>query len=489
MTDSTTWSKPPRKRLRVALSRLWALSPLLAGITTPAYLLLAARKLRSRVLAVEAGLVLCAVVVAFILAASNDDSLNTGGGFIFIGLMLGGTSQAFVLRRQIHGYTRPVPATTSVAWAPPVAGPGAAWDPNAFPKGQREYVDPMRPNTWATPFDCDGRDSHDVTTPPLRLLGLAFFGGAVSVATALYLHFPMGAFSAGIGLILTPLIAASSRQQIEGPVFIYRRGWRRRRLRLDTATEAHVVVRRTRKGGPLKSTGLYVLGPDAPSPVKISVGAFRPGISDLRAHLAGWLLRDGVTRDSGVERLLHGELSISPPVRRRTRVLVLTMNSLVYTVILAGLLLQIFVFRPSGPATSASSCLQSAPPGASPTARQYLADLNASDRAWVAVSNTLAHNDLLTPEVLERQSAADQAFVTSINKITFDGPVAPVAADYANRIDMYDQLLRVAAQDPSTFNGMRPTIHPLNQARESDAAQMRTDLGLPSSQCAVIRPL
>ncbi|HVY10018.1 MAG TPA: hypothetical protein VHB18_07720 [Mycobacteriales bacterium] len=493
-TPSRASSARQGTRLATVGSVLWALSPLLLGFTAGPYLWWAYRRLNNRWIAFEAVVAALVTIGGFVLAQAASERVSDGGGYLLCAAMVYGTGRALVLRPRIRRHATPAlpgaadnrpDAPTDVAWGPVEARPPAAWDPAGFPATARPASDPLRPDTWATPFDCDGRDHHDLTVPATHTIAYALTG-LLSVSLAGITHEYARTLATGIPLLLFPALAAAFRQQIDGPVVTYRTWGVRHTFRLDTATEAHVIARRSRKSRPLPRS-LYVAGPDAAKPVRIALGTFRKGGRDARAHLAGWLLRDGVVVDAEVRQLLSETASPAPSSTSTKVKRLRAANILAHAVVITGLVLEVFVVN-HGPATSASQCVQDPPANASEVAREYLADLNAGTAKWIAVSNTLRHNDLLTPSVLKAQEEADQSFLASIRTISFPAAIEPLAADYISNVQSYDVTIDAATERPDVFEKLRPMIHRFDQARQSDAAQLRTKLGLPASHCPLFRP-
>lgn len=264
------------------LSVAWALSPILFGITAGPYALWAGRRTHRRDWINEGYLDLAITAGWIALLASTGDSSsgNAVGGFVVIAQALVGTARALSMRRAVQAQ---LPASSPTANADAAPTP---WRPEAFPIGSTQGAI-RSPAASSVPIQCDGQDAHDPYLSPRQYLtGAVVFVLGGAVLNLLY--------SNGSGLTLGAVCAvmyaglAAFHQRLDGPVVIYRRWGVRGEFRLDTATAVRVVT-------PGFGRTLAIYGPDSSSRIHLRLRMAHVVSPEVRAHLGGWLLRDGVT--------------------------------------------------------------------------------------------------------------------------------------------------------------------------------------------------
>jgi hypothetical protein len=264
-----------------------ALSPLALGLTTGPYLWWASHRLHDRKVAVEAWSAAAIFVAGVALDVPSSTVLDDIGTSLLLGLMLLGTGRALMLRRRIRGQATAQSASTTPATA--LTESPASWNPDAFPAGRQLFADPSQPTSWTASLSlvCNGRDEHCVGLTPSQAWTYAAVGAAITGACVL-LHTSEFAGTGG-GLMTVPIFAPLVRQRLHGPVVKYRRWGVAQDVHLDTAV---AVTAATRWGRCMRRT-LAVTGPSGENPVRVRVGT--SGQVAVRAHLAGWLLREGVS--------------------------------------------------------------------------------------------------------------------------------------------------------------------------------------------------
>jgi hypothetical protein len=130
-------------------------------------------------------------------------------------------------------------------------------------------------------------------------------------------------------------------------------------------------------------------------------------------------------------------------------------------------------------------------PDVAPTAqgRAYLLAVQAAQPSWNLVTYSLAsengevhHNDLV------EQAVGDRGFLTSLRAISFTGSAAVPADFLTSALDTYVTLLDEAAAHPGYFSAQQRLFAQIDNARAEASGQLRSSLGLPSSNCTVLRP-
>jgi hypothetical protein len=464
----------------------WALSPLAMGVPAAFCIAWAARRLNSVRLAAMAGVFGAATLIATLLLVFGSDSQQDTGSALLTAIGILGATQNLLLRPRLFAATTATSTLSSCVVQ-------AAWNPMAFPAAGGGPADPRNPATWHTPFECDGRDGHEIGMPPRQAL-LFMVPGIVVTAGCLWLHIYARPLGTGIGLLLVPAFAEAFRAQVIGPKVIYRVWGTSHTFRLDRATGVDLA---TTKKGKLLPHSLALTGPDSAKPVKITVAnPKRPNNPQVRAHFAGWLLRDGVIITPRAHELLaHGPaIRQSRPLRGWTRTMLwLTpVLTVLFVTVAVGLrLASSTAANANAPdiATSASQCQETAPANTSPVARAYLADLNNAYAGWVNVSQSLiAENHDPHQDDLANEMTTDVNLVRGIRTIPFSGPAAATAGQLAATLDDYAEALQTSVDQYGYFAAHEHQIQQINRSAMPLAAELRTELGLPKSRCTYWAP-
>jgi hypothetical protein len=260
----------------------------LFGLTIGPYVLTVAYRTRSRVLALEGSIWIVATVAVYALTINSGDDSNAGtaAGLLLLSAMVAGCGRAMILRRRVARQTLDAPPAAVLEAAP------ATWNPSAFPAAHQSGA------SWSSPLVCDGQDEHYLGTTPRQAWAFAA-GGAALLAVGIPLNVS-DLFVAGGVLIVTPVVAASTRQRVNGPLIRRRDMGVASSVRLDTATSVAAATNPTRLPG---RRAIEITGPDTARPVRVFVGFARH--TAFRTHLAGWLFREGVTMTPDAAAMLR----------------------------------------------------------------------------------------------------------------------------------------------------------------------------------------
>jgi hypothetical protein len=139
------------------------------------------------------------------------------------------------------------------------------------------------------------------------------------------------------------------------------------------------------------------------------------------------------------------------------------------------------------PGAFASGCVEKVPAGASSEARAYLEAADQAYKGWTLVTRSLeSENGLVSVGDLLAQAAADRGFVAGLSKIHFTGAAASDAAQLVNVVQRYDAILIQHSKHPAPLDDSQ--VPTLDNLRAAESSQLRDELGLPQSNCVVLRP-
>lgn len=273
-TDSTAGprakvSAEERGALRLWLSFAWATAPLLVALPAGPCFAWAAWKLRSRWLALCAGVYIVGTIVFGALAAETDWRGDLAGA-VGLAVMAGATVHALVIRRRVFNLVRP----PTVMAAPPPQDRMAS-----FPASPARS-DPLDPATWHLPFSCTGHDRHRLGLPLGQTFGYAASGAALLAATVI-LDLSERALGPALGALLVPVLVAMFSQELDGSTLRYRWWGVSRVLRLDEVGSVRVAPR---------SWGSSTLVLEAPGqrPIRVALRtAAYVAEPQVRQHLRG----------------------------------------------------------------------------------------------------------------------------------------------------------------------------------------------------------
>lgn len=307
-------------------SFLFVCAPLAIGIPAPFTFAWAGRRLRSKSLAFEAAAYGVIVVGCLTLSGSHGAANSLAGGLLFL-VMIVATARAFGIRRQVF----PLPPTLQAA---AVVVPHSLDFEPTFPAETAEPLDPSKPASWVKPVLCTGSDSHQLSMPLPRTIGPALLGAGI-VALDAATHAANRSLGVGIGLLLTPAIAAMFSRRVEGPTLYYRRWGIEHALRLQSVTEVTTTSSKT------TSSTVSLNAPGLPRRINVVLRSKTWTLgADARDHLYGWLHRPGVQFAPAALRLLtEGPLPISTGSRRRGLRIVLVGISFCASLVALGIYL------------------------------------------------------------------------------------------------------------------------------------------------------
>jgi hypothetical protein len=134
---------------------------------------------------------------------------------------------------------------------------------------------------------------------------------------------------------------------------------------------------------------------------------------------------------------------------------------------------------------AAARCAPALPAGASAAARDYARILDTSYRDDILLSLSLqASGRVSDPGQRTEMLRLDQMKATAIEA---DGLLAASAAPFLDALRRYDALLGRSI-DASSWTTNSDAVHAADDRRTQAAGALRTKLGLPPSNCDVLRP-
>jgi hypothetical protein len=167
--------------------------------------------------------------------------------------------------------------------------------------------DPGNPATWVRTPTCDGNDRHELGMPLRQAVGLAL-GGLALVALSLHFHRYGHSFTAGIVMLLVPPITRATARWVDGPILLYRRWGRLKRLDLRTVTA--VTAKKAR------SDTVALSAPGLRRPLRLIMRTRRHAMpAAAREHLRRWLQTPDARWNAAAEAVL-GDKPVAVSVRR-----------------------------------------------------------------------------------------------------------------------------------------------------------------------------
>jgi hypothetical protein len=143
----------------------------------------------------------------------------------------------------------------------------------------------------------------------------------------------------------------------------------------------------------------------------------------------------------------------------------------------------------NAPAVDASSCQESIPAGASPAATAFLNALNSSYVGWTQISRSLvAEHYHVHLDDLQTEYSIDTQFVATVQQIPFTGAASATAQQYIAVVNDYLTALKAAIFQFTYYDSDHARFVQLDATRSALSHQLRSELGLPSSRCSVLRP-
>jgi hypothetical protein len=146
----------------------------------------------------------------------------------------------------------------------------------------------------------------------------------------------------------------------------------------------------------------------------------------------------------------------------------------------------------AAPQTALGGC--SIDPDVATTAqgRAYLLAVQAAQPTWNLVTSSLnserGEDGDVQQNDLAEQAGADRGFLAGLKAISFTGTAAQPAGYLTSALTTYVSLLDQAAAHPGYFSAQQRIFAQVDEARAEASDQLGTALGLPSSNCTVLRP-
>ncbi|SDJ48236.1 hypothetical protein SAMN05444157_3579 [Frankineae bacterium MT45] len=208
--------------------------------------------------------------------------------------------------------------------------------------------------------------------------------------------------------------------------------------------------------------------------------------------------------DAGEARLggAFGVHDAPRPVRRRPALIlaVAVSSGLVTAAVVGSILYHVSRSAPVQSAgtpagtpdfASGSGCQPGDAPTAAPTAAAtgYLAAVAAAMPSWLRVDASLAaHPGQIANRDLGGEVAADQIYLSKLAAITFTSPAAATEKQLATAVGNYDTILTDALGESSYLRDHRSEETDALDRRTAASALIHVELGLPPSQCSLLRP-
>lgn len=117
--------------------------------------------------------------------------------------------------------------------------------------------------------------------------------------------------------------------------------------------------------------------------------------------------------------------------------------------------------------------------------QQYIQEIINQNQQLNAISTAIkANNYLASNAIIEQQIAADQQYITALQKISFPAHFRPYVSNLIAAVQNYDVLIR----QEETTNVPESTLNDARNTQEAAAKQLHTVLGLPPSTCGFYGP-
>jgi Protein of unknown function (DUF2510) len=140
------------------------------------------------------------------------------------------------------------------------------------------------------------------------------------------------------------------------------------------------------------------------------------------------------------------------------------------------------------PATD-DDCLDGPTKGPSVAATEYLDAVAAAMPEWMRVDATLAaQNGVVYARDIAGELSADATFLGQLQPITFPVVAAGSGQRLITAVQGYDTLIRAGEAGGGYLSAHRTQESALLQQRSAASGELRQVLGLPPSQCTLLRP-